>query len=348
MQDVLVIGAGLSGLTAAWRLQEAGLAVTVLEARERTGGRTVSPPGSTVDLGASWVWDTEAHVHALLRELGVETFPHHRDGLDLYDDGRALQRGRLPGSHVKERRLRGGAQSVTLALAERVRDVHLEQPARRVTIERAQTGEPSLRVDTDQGQRRARHVIAALPPALLAQRVQLPEVAPDRLALLRRTPTWMADIAKVVAEYPERFWREDGLSGRAASALGPMMELHDLSGPDGHPPALFGFAPRQLATAGWRERLVPQLVKLFGPRAASPSALHTKAWWEEEWTFAGQDSGDPRLLGHPTLREPLLDGRLHLVSTETSGVSPGHMDGAIERAEHVARQLQQALAQRPC
>ena len=37
------------------------------------------------------------------------------------------------------------------------------------------------------------------------------------------------------------------------------------------------------------------------------------------------------------LREPLHQGRLHLVSTETSALAPGHMDGAVERAEVVAR-----------
>jgi monoamine oxidase len=55
--DVVVIGAGSAGVAAARRLLAAGLTVTVLEARHRIGGRTVTVPmsGHPVDLGAHWL-----------------------------------------------------------------------------------------------------------------------------------------------------------------------------------------------------------------------------------------------------------------------------------------------------
>ena len=57
--DVLVIGAGISGLAAAKALVSKGLRVLILEARDRTGGRIHSPDG--FDLGAHWIHGTEGN-----------------------------------------------------------------------------------------------------------------------------------------------------------------------------------------------------------------------------------------------------------------------------------------------
>lgn len=79
-ERVVVVGAGLAGLTAAAALDAAGFDVTVLEARDRIGGRlhTVEPSGwdIPVERGASWVHDTGASdLPAQLDGLGIETVP---------------------------------------------------------------------------------------------------------------------------------------------------------------------------------------------------------------------------------------------------------------------------------
>ncbi len=83
--DVAVIGAGLSGLTVARTLAEAGLSVSVHEARDRVGGRLLSSAddGPTVDLGATWFWPNEPLVQSLADELGVDTFPQELAGRDV-------------------------------------------------------------------------------------------------------------------------------------------------------------------------------------------------------------------------------------------------------------------------
>jgi monoamine oxidase len=93
---VLVIGAGIAGLAAARLLQDHGAQVTVLEARNRIGGRIWtdrSTFGAPVDLGASWIHGVEGNpVAALAREWNIVTIPTDFDNSILYDaDGRAIK-----------------------------------------------------------------------------------------------------------------------------------------------------------------------------------------------------------------------------------------------------------------
>lgn len=76
--DVIVVGAGMSGLEAATVLQQNNLDVLILEARNRTGGRlvTTTMAGIPTDLGASWLHDTDNNVLVdLANNLGVPLIP---------------------------------------------------------------------------------------------------------------------------------------------------------------------------------------------------------------------------------------------------------------------------------
>ena len=78
--DVVVIGAGLAGLSAARDLQRAGVSVTVLEARDRAGGRveqTTLPDGRIVQLGGEVVGTRHTAYLDLVAELGLTLVPSY-------------------------------------------------------------------------------------------------------------------------------------------------------------------------------------------------------------------------------------------------------------------------------
>ena len=98
-RDVVIVGAGPAGLTAARELKKAGLSVAVLEARDRVGGRTWTDTidGAMLEIGGQWVSPDQTELSgAPRRARPARPTPRYRDGESVYigaDGKRTLYTG---------------------------------------------------------------------------------------------------------------------------------------------------------------------------------------------------------------------------------------------------------------
>lgn len=96
LTDVIVVGAGFAGLSAALHLTDSGVSVRVVEAAGRVGGRTasgVTADGQWLELGGQWVAEPHVRLRALIERFGLRTEATGAPGrLVSLEDGRRVER----------------------------------------------------------------------------------------------------------------------------------------------------------------------------------------------------------------------------------------------------------------
>ena len=235
---IAIVGAGLAGLYAAYSLEKKGIKdYVILEAREILGGRIASTMSGVggFDLGPSWFWPAfQTDMARLVDELGLETFQQFETGDMLLErsSNQPPERTRGYVNSPPSMRIAGGMYSLIDALYRRIDSARVltGQAVRHLRMSEPHVELVSENARVETLSHFAEHVLLAMPPRLAESQLTFSPALPSELARQwRETDTWMAPHAKYIAVFDRPFWRDQGLSGEARSAVGPMVEIHDAS-----------------------------------------------------------------------------------------------------------------------
>ncbi|MEM9919571.1 MAG: FAD-dependent oxidoreductase [Bacteroidota bacterium] len=344
--DVLVIGAGLTGLLTARRLKQRHIKVAIVEARSRPGGRIHTLEDETrasVEMGATWLGKKHTRLMALLQELDIGVFEQKMGERAIYEpiSTSPPQLAILPPNTDPSYRISGGSSHLIKCLVDGLeeQDIHYSTVVR--SIQRESEG---VVVKTDAESFHASVVVSTLPPYLLMKSIDLTPALPEGLTKIAlQTHTWMGDSIKVGLTYAQPFWRSANSSGTIVSNVGPIPEMYDHSNEADDRFALKGFLNGNYFSVSKGERLemvLRQLSKYYGSVARNFSTYEECVWRSEPFTFSPYDDHilPHQNNGHELYRKPYWDGRLFLAGAETADAHPGYMDGAVRSADWVSAQ----------
>ena len=350
----------MSGLVCAEKLSAAQRSVTVLEARDRVGGRLLSQQG--VDLGASWRWPgMDSRSSSIAKRLGVAEVPQQLSGTAYVAQGGRAQAIGNSGARMAPcgpgaMRFSGGYQSLPLGLqAESTATIQLGCQVTSIT-----QGPESIKITYEGADGTtsidARRVVLALPSGVLASTIAFEPPLPEKqLQKMRSTATWCGDWCKVVATFKTAFWREHGESGVVATQDLPIQIWWE-----GGAGPTEGDAACALVGLGVGEDVCGKMAELGRPgseaklrnfvsAALSPAfgdvverellECTVKSWATEPQTYA--KGGSHRDYGHALLKKPLPWG-VHFAGTETESEN-GHVEGAVRAGERAAQEVLASL-----
>jgi len=345
-KSVVIIGAGLTGLLAAYRLQRLGFEVRVFEARDRIGGRihTVHSDNAKIEMGATWFNENHHFLMDVIDEFDIPFFEQFLTGISYFQtfSNVPLQEITVP-DDSRSYRFKNGTSHLVHAIQTNLspNTIFINEKVNEVMFTDDKTY-----ITTDSRTLEADLVITTLPPALLIDQIKfIPSLPKEITSIAEQTHTWMQDAIKIALTYKKPFWREQGKSGTIFSNVGPLTEFYDQSNLEHESYALVGFASGSCAGFTKEQRIVKieaQLKMVFGEEALSYESYYETAWYQEEFTTSDRQVENlfpHQNGGHSLYQEPLFDNKLFISGSETSKHYSGYMEGAIFAVESVVAKL---------
>jgi monoamine oxidase len=347
VERVVIIGAGLSGLTLAYELEKKGIYSLVLEASDRIGGRVQTEKGvngTPLELGATWFADKHITLMSLIRELSLQTFKQFSAGVSIFQTRsfEPPQKFYTPESEYPSYRIAGGTQVITNTLAAKLKRSTIIKGCKVVKLEEVAAGIAVHTASKDVYE--AERVCIAIPPALAGASIEFPkDISPYVRGTLPTVHTWMAGSIKFVLEYETPFWRNNGLSGSLFSHAGIIVEMYDHTNFEENRFGFTGFLNPGAAAYNIykrKELVLRQLVELFGEDFVEPVFYLDKVW-DNEFIVSGKQVIETphQNNGHPVFQIGHLKNKLFFCGTETVNHFGGYMEGAVYAALKTAEKI---------
>lgn len=345
--DLLIIGAGLTGLALAYYLKDQPLNIKIIEARDRIGGRILTSypsEGAPIEHGATWLGRKHEALNTLLKELGIDIFRQELGETAIYEpiSTSPHQLVQLPPNNDPSFRIKGGTQKLIETLA---RHCKSDQILLNQVLTKIEEDGNHLVAHTKTDSFKARKIISTLPPFLFYANVEYPpNLSENLIDIARRTHTWMGESIKVALRFKTPFWQKQQTSGTVFSNVGPIPEMYDHSDADQTVFALKGFFNGSYYSVSKEERLnlvLNQLRKYFGSEIDQFTAYEETVWRNEKYTFSNYTEHilPHQNNGHSIYQSEFLNGKLFIGGSETATQFPGYMEGAVRSAFTISQKI---------
>lgn len=347
-KKIIILGAGLTGLTISYLLKEKGISSKILEARNRLGGRINTIKGNEetpIEMGATWLGEKHKTLVNFLNHLGIKKFKQYNHGVAFFETMSFAppQEFLIPESTEPSFRIKGGSSHLIERLAYKIgsENISLNQ-----VISKIEKQDNYINIINEQNEEISADIlISTVPPKLFAKTIScVPSLPEGVLNIFKTTQTWMEGSTKFGVEYKTPFWKKNGQAGTVFSQSSIIPEMYDHTNFEENKFALKGFlngSATQFSKEERNKKVIATLVKFFGEEAKNHAGYFDNVWEKEKFTFSPSDDFlySHQNNGHHVFQNSYWENQLWFAGTETSMNYGGYMEGAIQSAQNTTHRI---------